>query len=110
MLRDALFTVRRIFVLWHGPGAAQQPVQGHWIPEVIALYGGAVLPGAALVGFLGYGLSLSLFVVALRTLGTARTAICTDGLDALTLRAGQATLPMKNTRLSSRANFLRLAG
>ena len=45
----------------------------------IALYGGAALPGAAalgyagVVGFLGYGLSLSLFVVALRTLGTART-------------------------------------
>ena len=45
----------------------------------IALYAGAVLPGmaqlgyAGLVGFLGYGLSLSLFVVALRTLGTART-------------------------------------
>lgn len=45
----------------------------------IALYAGAALPGmaqlgyAGLVGFLGYGLSLSLFVVALRTLGTART-------------------------------------
>ena len=45
----------------------------------IAVYGGAALPGmaalgyAGLVGFLGYGLSLSLFVVALRTLGTART-------------------------------------
>ncbi|MDB5884349.1 MAG: protein of unknown function transrane [Polaromonas sp.] len=45
----------------------------------IALYSGAALPGAqqlgyaGLVGFLGYGLSLSLFVVALRTLGTART-------------------------------------
>ncbi len=45
----------------------------------IALSAGAALPGAAqlgyagLVGFLGYGLSLSLFVVALRTLGTART-------------------------------------
>jgi drug/metabolite transporter (DMT)-like permease len=36
------------------------------------------LPGAllaaALVGFIGYGLSLALFVVALRHLGTARTA------------------------------------
>ncbi|MDB5779638.1 MAG: protein of unknown function transrane [Polaromonas sp.] len=45
----------------------------------IALYAGADLPAAAplgyaaMVGFLGYGLSLSLFVVALRTLGTART-------------------------------------
>lgn len=45
----------------------------------IALQAGATLPGmaqlgyAGLVGFLGYGLSLSLFVVALRTLGTART-------------------------------------
>ena len=45
----------------------------------IALYAGAALPGAAplayagVVGFLGYGLSLTLFVVALRTLGTART-------------------------------------
>jgi drug/metabolite transporter (DMT)-like permease len=45
----------------------------------LALAGAAVLPplpaaGAAmLVGFLGYGLSLMLFVVGLRTLGTART-------------------------------------
>jgi len=45
----------------------------------LALVGGAVLPAAGvwgssmLVGFLGYGLSLTLFVVALRTLGTART-------------------------------------
>lgn len=45
----------------------------------IALASGAVLPpmttvGASLVvGFFGYGLSLTLFVVALRTLGTART-------------------------------------
>ncbi len=33
----------------------------------------AVLASAALVGFFGYGLSLVLFVVALRNLGTART-------------------------------------
>jgi len=45
----------------------------------LALAAGAAWPalpaaGASLVvGFLGYGLSLSLFVVALRTLGTART-------------------------------------
>lgn len=45
----------------------------------LALAAGASLPsgvalGSALgVGFLGYGLSLSLFVVGLRTLGTART-------------------------------------
>jgi drug/metabolite transporter (DMT)-like permease len=45
----------------------------------IALASGASLPtltaaGASLiVGFFGYGLSLTLFVVALRTLGTART-------------------------------------
>ncbi|SFC62991.1 Permease of the drug/metabolite transporter (DMT) superfamily [Polaromonas sp. OV174] len=45
----------------------------------LALTGGAALPsmttlGASLVvGFFGYGLSLTLFVVALRTLGTART-------------------------------------
>ncbi|MBH2019906.1 MAG: EamA family transporter [Burkholderiales bacterium] len=45
----------------------------------IALFNGAVLPAglalgyAGIVGFLGYGLSLSLFVVALRTLGSART-------------------------------------
>jgi len=45
----------------------------------IALVGGAALPsvttlGASLVvGFFGYGLSLTLFVLALRTLGTART-------------------------------------
>ncbi|MFY9512616.1 MAG: DMT family transporter [Rubrivivax sp.] len=45
----------------------------------LAVAAGATLPsaqavgGSLLVGFLGYGLSLSLFVVALRTLGTART-------------------------------------
>lgn len=45
----------------------------------LALLSGAALPsmttlGASLVvGFFGYGLSLALFVVALRTLGTART-------------------------------------
>jgi drug/metabolite transporter (DMT)-like permease len=45
----------------------------------LALAAGATLPalpafGASmLVGFLGYGLSLTLFVVGLRTLGTART-------------------------------------
>ncbi len=45
----------------------------------LALAGGAALPappallGGLLVGFVGYGLSLSLFVVALRTLGTARS-------------------------------------
>ena len=45
----------------------------------LALAGGAVLPSPGsfaatlLVGFAGYGLSLALFVIALRTLGTART-------------------------------------
>jgi drug/metabolite transporter (DMT)-like permease len=45
----------------------------------LAFTKGAVLPGfevigaAALVGFLGYGISLVLFVIALRHLGTART-------------------------------------
>lgn len=45
----------------------------------LALFLGASLPAASslaaslLVGFLGYGVSLTLFVVALRTLGTART-------------------------------------
>jgi drug/metabolite transporter (DMT)-like permease len=45
----------------------------------LALAAGAVLPAATAiasslaVGFLGYGLSLTLFVVGLRTLGTART-------------------------------------
>lgn len=45
----------------------------------IALAGGAVVPSpgtlaaGALLGFLGYGLSLELFVLALRSLGTART-------------------------------------
>jgi drug/metabolite transporter (DMT)-like permease len=37
------------------------------------LPGAAVLAGAAAVGFLGYGVSLVLFVLALRHLGTART-------------------------------------
>lgn len=47
--------------------------------SALALAGGAGLPGAAAmlgslaVGFLGYGLSLTLFVLALRSLGTART-------------------------------------
>jgi drug/metabolite transporter (DMT)-like permease len=46
----------------------------------LALAAGAALPsppvlgGALLVGWLGYGISLVLFVVALRELGTARTA------------------------------------
>ena len=46
---------------------------------VLAIIGGAVLPdlrfiaGGAIVGFLGYGVSLTLFVLALRFLGTART-------------------------------------
>jgi drug/metabolite transporter (DMT)-like permease len=45
----------------------------------LALQAGAVMPapstlaGASLVGFAGYGVSLALFVVALRHLGTART-------------------------------------
>ena len=45
----------------------------------LALWHGAVLPstpvvaGAALVGFFGYGVSLVLFVLGLRHLGTART-------------------------------------
>ena len=45
----------------------------------LALLGGATLPAAGIVaatlavGFAGYGLSLVLFVVALRTLGSART-------------------------------------
>jgi drug/metabolite transporter (DMT)-like permease len=46
---------------------------------VLALWQGAVLPSAGLVavvglvGFLGYGVSLALFVLGLRYLGTART-------------------------------------
>jgi drug/metabolite transporter (DMT)-like permease len=46
----------------------------------LALVTGAAMPAmavvlsAALVGFLGYGVSLALFVVGLRTLGTARAA------------------------------------
>jgi drug/metabolite transporter (DMT)-like permease len=46
-------------------------VLGLWmggsLPEVRAIF------GAAIVGFLGYGVSLALFVTALRHLGTART-------------------------------------
>ena len=38
-----------------------------------SLPAGAVIPGALLVGFLGYGASLVLFVLALRGLGSART-------------------------------------
>lgn len=38
------------------------------------LPGAGLLAGAAAVGFLGYGVSLALFVVALRKLGTARTS------------------------------------
>ena len=40
---------------------------GHELPPL------ALVPGVALVGFLGYGVSLVLFVLALRHLGTART-------------------------------------
>src|SRR5207302_3312349 len=45
----------------------------------LAMAAGAALPsaapivGAALIGFVGYGISLVLFVLALRHLGTART-------------------------------------
>ncbi len=42
-------------------------VQGTAVPTSKVLLGGLI------VGFLGYGLSLALFVVSLRTLGTART-------------------------------------
>ncbi|XVO86064.1 DMT family transporter [Pseudomonas palleroniana] len=50
-----------------------------WVNCSLALYLGAQLPSAAqlapvlLVGFLGYGISLVLFVLALRGLGSART-------------------------------------
>jgi drug/metabolite transporter (DMT)-like permease len=40
----------------------------------VRLPGLPVVGGALLVGFLGYGLSLALFVLALRNIGTARTA------------------------------------
>jgi len=46
---------------------------------LIAIVNGSVLPSAAIllaagvIGFLGYGISLALFVLALRHLGTART-------------------------------------
>ena len=49
------------------------------IDVVLGLWAGASLPGAlnallaGVVGFLGYGVSLALFVVALRHLGAART-------------------------------------
>jgi len=49
------------------------------VSVALALAAGAALPGArvvlqaGLLGFVGYGLSLTLFVVALRGLGTART-------------------------------------
>jgi drug/metabolite transporter (DMT)-like permease len=49
------------------------------VSVALAIHYGASMPGVArviqtaLVGFIGYGLSLSLFVVALRRLGTART-------------------------------------
>lgn len=45
----------------------------------LAMWSGATLPdatlvtGGAIIGFLGYGVSLALFVLALRDLGTART-------------------------------------
>ena len=39
-----------------------------------SLPGADALAGAAIVGFLGYGVSIALFVLALRHLGTARTA------------------------------------
>ena len=49
------------------------------VSVALALWYGARMPaptliiGAGLLGFVGYGLSLTLFVVALRNLGTART-------------------------------------
>ena len=50
------------------------------ITVLLAVYLGSPIPGtldsigAGLLGFVSYGLSLSLFVVALRNLGTARTS------------------------------------
>ncbi|MBP2313051.1 DMT family transporter [Azospirillum soli] len=49
------------------------------VNSALALSAGAALPspgllaGAAVIGFLGYGISLALFVLALRHLGSART-------------------------------------
>ena len=49
------------------------------VSVALAIHYGAAIPGsmrliqAGFVGFVGYGLSLTLFVVALRNLGTART-------------------------------------
>ncbi len=50
-----------------------------WVNCSLALYLGAQIPGVAqlapilLIGFLGYGISLVMFVLALRGLGSART-------------------------------------
>ncbi|HSV73216.1 MAG TPA: EamA family transporter [Chthonomonadales bacterium] len=67
--------------------SASNPYQGAAIKGAVAgavntavalglgahLPSGAVVAGAMLVGFLGYGLSLAFFVLALRHIGTART-------------------------------------
>ncbi|HEY4941658.1 MAG TPA: EamA family transporter [Rhizomicrobium sp.] len=60
--------------------AALKGVAAGAVNLALALAGGAVLPhgfviaGAGTIGFLGYGVSLVLFVLALRQLGAARTA------------------------------------
>ncbi len=59
--------------------AAAKGIVAGAVNLALALAGGAFLPplpeiaGAAIIGFLGYGVSLVLFVLALRYLGSART-------------------------------------
>ena len=59
--------------------AAAKGVVAGTVNLALALFAGAAIPaasqiaGAAVIGFLGYGVSLVLFVLALRHLGSART-------------------------------------
>src|SRR5256885_5876685 len=70
----------------------------------LAVYMGAQQPEPAAVissmavGFLGYGLSLTLFVVGLRTLGTARTGAY---FSVAPLFGVALSLDRKSTRLNS---------
>jgi drug/metabolite transporter (DMT)-like permease len=66
-LTDATFVAMAKGLVAGGVNIALAWASGAAFPRV------AVVLGAGIVGFLGYGVSLTLFVIALRHLGTART-------------------------------------
>jgi hypothetical protein len=70
---------------------------------------GWVIPQALLVGFLGHGASLVLFVLALRGLGAARTGayFCTERVTAACSRGGLYLL--RPVRSAARVTWFGLA-